>query len=339
MDRRFLHQIALLSGLVVLPVVMICLNGVRAVSVILTPTSKDTAHSATLPWRTSPAVRNSSDKRPLQFGVYDPGDVFAEDKVLTIRHIYISWVAFEPELLGKQLRQLCAASYTPLLTMEPWPHTDAAGELLSAITNGEYDEAIDDIASALEAVEGPLYLCWGHEMDQDLTARYPWSGRDPSQYVTAYRYVVDRLRRDGDARWKWVWAGVLKSGSLRYYPGDAYVDVIGMPIYSFPQWDQRTYGFVRDFRETYEEKRAIVKTLNKPLLITEMGVTGSPDFEAFWLRQAFLSLDAYPELTGIVFFYDRDTEYAWGKDVDTPDWRVHPDAIRGLVKWKLSPSR
>src|SRR5688572_13431474 len=105
-------------------------------------------------------------------------------------------------------------------------------------------------------------------MDQDLAERYPWSGADPNEYVAAYRYFVDRIRSQVTTELLWVWAGVLKVGSLRYWPGDEYVNYIGMPIYGFPNWDRRTYGYIRDFRTTFDEKRKIVLELRKPLIIT-----------------------------------------------------------------------
>jgi endoglucanase len=122
---------------------------------------------------------------------------------------------------------------------------------------------------------------------------------------------------------------------LRYWPEDEYVDHIGMPIYSFPDWDRQNYGYIRDFRTTFEEKRRRIQELRKPLIITELGVTGSADFQSFWLRSAVDSLKAYGDLKAVVFYYATDTEGVWGRDVTTPDWRVHPELIRGLVAWKL----
>ena len=35
----------------------------------------------------------------------------------------------------------------------------------------------------------------------------------------------------------------------------------------------------------------------------------------------------------VVFFYAKDFEGAWGSEVETPDWRVDADSVRGLVEW------
>ncbi len=127
----------------------------------------------------------------------------------------------------------------------------------------------------------------------------------------------------------------MKESTCKYWPGDSYADFIGMPIYSFPAWDQMTYGYIRDFKSTFGDKRRFVAELGKPIIITELGVNGSDDFEGFWLHQAFIGLDSQPDLAAVVFFYAKDSDGVWGEKLDTPDWRVNPDLLRGLVAWKV----
>lgn len=348
-DRRLASQLVLLGFLTVLPVVMITFNGRKAVRAILAPvsTSADGPAAAlevptglndplTVVDKPSTTADRPAATAPLHFGVYDPDGVFATDKALKLRHIYISWAAFDPAALAEELRALEAQDFEILLTVEPWPAADASSPLLTGILNGEYDRILDELAGVLRRLDGPVYISWGHEMDQDLAVRYPWSNADPAQFVAAYRHVVDRLRERVDTPLVWIWAGVLKEGSLRYWPGEEYVDLIGMPVYSFPVWDQQTYGFIRDFRTTFEGKCKIVAELDKPLIITELGVSGSTDFGSFWLHQAFLALEDYPQLVGVIFFYGKDHAGVWGTGVETPDWRVHPATIRGLVDWKCT---
>ncbi|MGE3776595.1 MAG: glycoside hydrolase family 26 protein, partial [Pirellulaceae bacterium] len=199
-----------------------------------------------------------------------------------------------------------------MLTIEPWPKADIQQPLLQAITAGQYDDNLASLAQSLQALQGPVYLSWGHEMDQDLTRRYPWSAASPADFIAAYRYVVDWLRQRVQTEIRWIWTAVLKEGSARYWPGDAYADFVGMPVYSFPEFDHATYGYIRHFRQTYEDKRKIATQFGKPLCITELGVHGSAEFASFWLHQAFLALDDYPELAMVIFFYSRDSAGAWG---------------------------
>lgn len=331
-NRRLAGQIVTACLLTLLPIAMIAMNGTRTLFAILTPVENAPSKVAEVAVA-RPAIPTRT--APLKFGVYDPAGEFAADKMLAVRHVYVSWADFDKAKLATDLRQLEQQGYQPLLTIEPWPRADLQSPLLPDIEAGKYDAIIDDLTHILNELQRPVLISWGHEMDQDLSKRYPWSGADPERYVAAYRYVVDKMRRQVKTPLQWVWAGVLKEGSLRYWPGEKYADFVGMPIYSFPHWDQQTYGFIREFKTTFEEKRSIVAELKKPLIITELGVSGSSDFQNYWLRQTFFVFDDYPDLAMVVFFYAADTEGAWGANIKTPDWRVHPDAIRGLVNFKL----
>ncbi|WP_419581093.1 glycoside hydrolase family 26 protein [Stieleria magnilauensis] len=355
-DKRLAMQFVSLVVLAVLPISMIAVNGARAFYGILAEPSggnRDTGDSMhedegtdtiALDLRAAPsgpsadtisAEANAEGEDSLIFGVYDPDGEFERDRSLRLRHVYVSWADFDRSKLRQSLVAMENRGFQILLTIEPWPIAGRGDDLLASILAGGYDETLNDLARILDSLNGPVYVSWGHEMDQDLTERYPWSGSDPDRFVGAYQHVVNFLRRHANTELRFIWAGVLKEGSLRYWPGNEYADYVGMPVYSYPRWDQKTYGFIRDFRTTFEEKAKVVEELDVPLLITELGVSGSSDFEAFWLHQAFMGLRDYESLKGIVFFYAQDVEGAWGSDIATPDWRVHPDSIRGLVEWEL----
>jgi beta-mannanase len=336
-DRRLNWQLIVLSLLTLLPIVMIAFNGYRAARMIFSSAGPQVVSQPQTTVSAS-SVSAVSRPRPLRFGVHDPEGVFANDSQLAIRHLFVSWVDFDAEQLKRTLHDLEKRGLTALVTIEPWPKKESNEPLLEAIASGGYDAEIDRISDALGSTSKPIMVCWGHEMDQDIATRYPWSGQPPKDYVRAYCYVVQRVKDRSKASVQWVWAGVLKKGSGDYWPGDDCVDFIGMPIYSFPQWDSANYGYIRHFRKTFEEKRSLVRQFDKPLMITELGVNGSDDFESFWMHQAFLALDDFPELDAVLFFHAKDKEGAWGEKWGAPDWRLHPETIRGLVQWKLETS-
>ncbi|WP_147869121.1 glycoside hydrolase family 26 protein [Stieleria maiorica] len=355
-DNRLAMQFVSLVALAVLPVSMIAVNGARAfygilaeprgevgaggdsaaqsggVGAIALNLNKSTDGGPVVPANSQP-LPDGDDS--LIFGVYDPDGEFDRDHSLRLRHVYVSWADFDPGELRQSLVAKESRGFRILLTIEPWPIAGRGDDLLASILSGSYDQTLKDLAGVLNSLKGPVFVSWGHEMDQDLTERYPWSGTDPDQFVGAYRHVIDQFRRQVKTELRFVWAGVLKEGSLSYWPGTDYADYVGMPVYSYPRWDQKTYGYIRDFRTTFQEKAKVVEELDVPLLITELGVSGSSDFESFWLHQAFMGLGDHEQLKGIVFFYAKDIEGAWGSELATPDWRVHPDSIRGLVEWEL----
>ena len=230
-NRRLIFQFFALMFLAVLPISMIAANGIKAFQGILAGTvgarsNHDSSQNESehgMAFRivakegpaVPPAVRvfentqaGRQDVDPmLKYGVYDPLGEFDQDIGLKLRHVYVSWASFDVAKLKNSLTRLESNGFEVLLTIEPWPTKGAAGELLPSILSGEYDSVIDQIATVLSGLQGPVYVSWGHEMDQDLTERYPWSGSNPDQFVSAYRYVVDRFRKQVATELRWIWAG------------------------------------------------------------------------------------------------------------------------------------
>ncbi len=336
--NRLTTQVLVLAGLVFFPIGTVVYRSVEATAVLLDSSDASSELASTEDKNSKPAMQVNRVPKDWtdRFGVYDPGPEFAADSNLRIRHIYISWVEFDPVVLKQQIHDSVAQGFHVFLTIEPWPtDSDAKELLLPDVLHGKYDPIFAVLHDILSSVQSTLYVSWGHEMDQDLVERYPWSGQDPQVFCQAFRYAMDHLGVSANDNLKSVWTGVLKTGSMKYWPGHEWIDYIGLPVYSFPEWEQRHIGYIRSFSEIFEEKYRIVQDLGKPIIISELGVCGSDEFKNYWLRQMFLEFDNYSCLEAVIFFYSRDVDGAWGTDIRTPDWRVHPDAIRSLVSWKI----
>jgi len=269
----------------------------------------------------------------IKYGIFDPESHFSMDSIFHMEEMFISWVNYDRNRLIAMALSLKKRNIRPFITIEPWPLDERKDELLSDILLGKYDFILDQLSVVLNEMDSKLYLSWGHEMDQDLVSRYPWSGAEPLKFIDSYRYVVDYLNKEVKSEISWIWSPVVKKGCKQFWPGPEYADFIGMPIYSFPDWDKSYYGYIRDFSTTFNEKYNIIKSLDKPVIITEMGVTGSFDFQEFWLRDAFIKMQEIQGLYGVIFFYAKDTPGAWGEDIGTPDWRCNEEMLRAYVNW------
>jgi hypothetical protein len=100
---------------------------------------------------------------------------------------------------------------------------------LEGITNGSYDSNIDKLSEWATQVDRPIYLRIGYEFDGSH------NHYDPEAYVKGYRYIVDRMRKNGVDNVVFVWhsfAAGLDAGQLmKYYPGDDYVDWFGISYF------------------------------------------------------------------------------------------------------------
>src|SRR5688572_21120054 len=171
-DSRIVQQILLLGVLTVLPLIMIGFSGAAAMRSLLAGPPEHEQKSVA-PATVVEATVQSRPREYLQFGVYDPAGVFADEPELSIRHVYLSWVSFDADELAERLSALAEQGVQPFITVEPWPMDgEKNGELLRRVASGDYDPIIDRFARTLRGLTGPVYLCWGHEMDQDLAERY-----------------------------------------------------------------------------------------------------------------------------------------------------------------------
>ena len=119
------------------------------------------------------------------------------------------------------------------------------------------------ICRAIGTTGAPVFVRWGHEMD-DTSGRYPWAGARAWQYIRAFRHFVNSCRRFAPQA-KFVWSPMASKDPNRYYPGDGYVDYIGLPIWGLQKLDMDYFGRGRSFTELAGEKyRYIARTTTNP---------------------------------------------------------------------------
>lgn len=137
----------------------------------------------------------------------------------------------------------------------------------------------------LRQYDTPVYLRPWHEMNGDW---FWWgsSSCSPKEYRELYRLTVDYIRSKGLKNVYFVWAAD-KKFAMKYYPGDEYVDVLGMDIYepgikSWSAYDVIMPEIVKmlDFAQAHDKLAAI----------TEIGCR-KEDGE----KGAFLYPDRYPK--------------------------------------------
>ena len=326
--NRFLGQLVMVSLFIVFPIIMIFYNGNHALKGILWDGPEEQAEL-----QKQSNIDTIKKLKPIIFGVYDPENHFSSDSIFRVEHLFIYWNNYNRKKLLANALLLKERNIQLFITIEPYALDERNDELFEDILNGNYDTVLLELSTLLNEIGSKVYLSWGHEMDQDLVGRYPWSAAEPKDYINSYRYVVDYLNEAVKNDISWIWSPIVVDDCKKYWPGSEYADYIGMPIYSFPELDKIHYGSIRSFSTIFQYKYNIIKSLEKPIIITEMGITGSLDFQDFWLSDAFVKIWKIPEIEGIFFFYSKDSDGVWGQHVKTPDWRSNDRILRSLVIW------
>jgi len=260
-------------------------------------------------------------------GAYDPWEVLGSSS-LDVEHWYVR--QDEPELLRGALART-RDRVTLLVTVEPFSTAPDSTSVLKDVASGIRDDDLRQLARTARAAAPQVVLVrWGHEME--LGTLYPWSGQDPDEYRRAFRRVVTVFREEGATNVRWVWSPAGIAGAEVYYPGDDVVDYVGLTVLGDEGWD-RGFGLPpQSFAEVLRPRYTLIEQFQKPVIVTEAGVSGTRDRQARWLRNAVPALDEMPLVRAIVYFNDVNTP---NTIVPTrPDWRVDQRTFSELLKWK-----
>lgn len=204
----------------------------------------------------------------------------------------------------------------PMLSLE------TTGWATADIAAGRYDEQIRTLANKLgqfnDGEGGVVLVRLNHEMNGHW---YPWSeaaaGNAPGDYAAAWKRIVDIVRGTGTGSTTvlWVWSPNILRGAefdtmVAAYPGDDYVDYIGLTGYGNTTYE-RTAG------QTFDATIAAIRTeitADKPLIITESGASPGK-YQTAWTQSLGPWLEANDEVQAFVWFNFDPADGA------TSDWR------------------
>ena len=115
----------------------------------------------------------------------------------------------------------------PMLTQSP-------GATLAKGAAGEYDQHYRTIARYLvNNGHAAAVIRLGWEFNADW---YPWrAAADPASWVAYWKRIVDAMREVPGQRFRFEWCPILGIQAIRadkLYPGDDYVDLIGLDTYN-----------------------------------------------------------------------------------------------------------
>jgi hypothetical protein len=188
---------------------------------------------------------------------------------------------------------------------------------LEAILAGKFDADLKRWGRSARDFGSPLLVEWGTEMNGEW---FPWNGRwngavGPARFAAAYRRIVDAIRSQGAGNITWVFHADAQDDPAadgnrfeRYYPGDAYVDWIGVSVYG-PQSpvDPEAAGFRERMDAFYARARKLAPA--KPIAVLEFGCAAGHKavLPEAWAGAALSDLLAgrWPKVAGFSWWNER----------------------------------
>lgn len=265
----------------------------------------------------------------LPFGAYDPGGDFTDDKDVVIEHLFLPWEdVYLPSLTDADAYAM-QRNRALLITLEPWTWSRSERNtpqyLRAGIANGTYDENMRSICQVMGGLKSSVTLRWGHEMD-DASGQFIWAGWKPADYISAYRRMIDICRKAAP-NIRVMWSPLGDEKMAQYYPGDDYVDVVGISVFGLQAWDKAKYGKDRSYVDVFEPRYKRAAAFGKPVVVAELGYSGDQAYVDAWENSVRVQRDEYPQLVGVVYFNQREV-YPWPENFGLPDWRINNRVIR-----------
>ncbi|NLF38715.1 beta-mannanase [bacterium] len=273
-------------------------------------------------------------------GVY-PGGVTGEEDDITPAGVAsyeshagkrVAWVYFSHNWYRDRSFPLATASWISASGSVPFVRLmlrDSARQdrrnhvfTLKRLLKGVFDEDLRAWARSARDFSAPLIAEFGTEVNGRW---FPWNGRwngrgrkkgygdptepnGPERFRDAYRHIVDLARSEGATNVLWVfhvnnedWPAVSWNRFENYYPGDDYIDWLGVSVYGAQTPREDAWPLFRPLMDAVYPRLAALSS-NKPVALLEFGACRNNPLgdQAAWADAALSDILAsrWPRLLG-----------------------------------------
>lgn len=185
------------------------------------------------------------------------------------------------------------------------------------IIDGKYDEDIRKLASEIKAFENPVLFRLNNEMNSDWTS---YAGiiclSDPEIYKEVWRRIYNIFEEENVTNCIWIfnpndnnYPPSEWNNFIAYYPGDKYVQMIGVTGYNTGTYYAEKYGERwRTFKEIYDSVDAKYMRYFKdfPWIITEFACSSYGGDKAKWITDMFSDIKNHKNIKAAVWFSEAD---------------------------------
>jgi hypothetical protein len=185
---------------------------------------------------------------------------------------------------------------------------------LATIIDGRWDGLLTTWATALKAFGKPVLLRFLPEMNGDWNPTSEGvNGNAPGQFAQAWIHAHDIFTAMGATNVKWVWdVNVDYSGSTplkELYPGDAYVDYVGIDGYNWGT--SQSWSTWQSPQQVFDGTLADIATFTKMrVIICETASSELGGNKANWIRSFFSFVESTPAIVGFSWFeFNKETNW------------------------------
>lgn len=256
-----------------------------------------------------------SEDSKLTWGIFEPEaplDFKTLDKIEEVVEydfkFLLRYQDFNIDVPMKEIEN--AKERNKVVVLSPQTINTKPGEIdIYEILDGKYDEHLNKYANDIKALNTPVLLRLNNEMNGDWCQYCAYYyGKDAELYRECWKYIYKIFEKNEVSNVLWVWNPNHKSfpnfswnRDLMYYPGDEYVDIVGLTAYNTGNYyeGESWNSFDELYLEYYKEYERI---FDKPLMITEFGSSIFGGDKVKWVEDMFKSLEKYPGIKVAVWW-------------------------------------
>ena len=221
-------------------------------------------------------------------------------------------VTYNPTLVRDVLDKAYFEGRTVELTLQPY--RDHVGEnTLFSVLDGKYDEFLHAYAKDVAEFSHPVLFRLCNEMNGDWCeySGYKMS-LDTELYRELYHYVYNIFKEHNADNVIWVWnpngksfPGFKWNSERMYYPGNEFVDVLGLTLYNTGNFykGEKWIEFDELYRPLYER---VSKEYDMPFMITEFASARKGGNKEKWTEKMLSEIGNYPNIKAAVWWNEAD---------------------------------
>jgi hypothetical protein len=206
--------------------------------------------------------------------------------------------------------------FIPLLYYSVKPAINEHGSLKNLLNSKKFISDTENYAKKITLLKKPMFVCTMMELNLGM---WPW-GKQPDTAKKVWKLIWNIFEDQGANEYAtWVWEVYCKSYGAtwvdypsRYYPGDKYVDWIGLSAFAWKNetWSRKPFSSL--IGSTYSTMRT--EHPDKPIIQSEFGVyRGSSQnrngklvgedgaFQSNWLKDAFQTIQSWPGIKAAIY--------------------------------------
>lgn len=256
--------------------------------------------------------QNFLDSEKLQWGIFE-NDVPAEMEFLNsleermdyefnfvVRYDFFS----SPEVVPvSELENAYKHGKTVELTLQTTYGDQSSEGGLYKVLDGEYDDYFKEYAENLKNFGHPVLFRLNNEMNGDWCeySSYHYS-KDTEIFTESWRHIYNIFEEVGVDNVLWVWnphdisyPNFNWNHYLNYYPGDEFVDIIGLTGYN--NGDYYPGEVWRGFEEIYDPLyKEYSEIFEQPFMISEFSANSIGGDKIEWIKDMFENMEKYKKI-------------------------------------------